>query len=125
MCRSGAGPCDSDAVPAKDDDATVSFPATATFARLGRVTASGLSLRLGLDIARVERLRTAVDLTVAALTGDGSITVRAHWHDDVFELIISNPDVVADNTGGSLTTQLTELVDQAVVSPTEITLVLQ
>lgn len=111
-------------MPAKDDDATVSFPATETFARLGRVTASGLSLRLGLDVARVERLRTAVDLAVAAMAGEGQITLHAHWHEDFIELTISNPDTTADNRGGSLTSQLTELVDQAVVTPTEITLVL-
>lgn len=122
---SGARSCDSEAVPAKDDDATVSFPATETFARLGRVTTSGLALRLGLDIARVERLRTAIDLAVAALAGDGRISVRAHWHEDFIELTVSNPDAIVDNTGGSLTVELNDLVDQAVVAPTEITLALQ
>ena len=112
-------------MPAKDDDATVSFPATDTFARLGRVTASGLTLRLGLDVGRVERLRTAVDIAVASLTGSGVITLHAHWHDDFIEMTITNPDVVADNNGGALTVQLSELVDQATVSPNEITLVLQ
>ena len=112
-------------MPAKDDDATVTFPATETFARLGRVTASGLTLRLGLDIARVEKLRTAIDLAVASLAGDGLITLHAHWHDDFIEITISNPDVIADNSAGSLTVSLTELVDHAVVSPSEISLVLQ
>lgn len=112
-------------MPAKDDDATVTFPATATFARLGRVTASGLTLRLGLEIARLEKLRTAVDMAVAALLGDGHITLQAHWHEDFIEIAISNPDATVDNSGGSLTVQLAELVDHAVVGPTEITLVLQ
>lgn len=105
-----------------EDDATVTFPATPTFARLGRVTASGLTLRLGLDIARVEKLRTAIDLAVAALEGEGEITLRSHWHDELIEFTISNPDVVADNAGGALTVQLVELVDHAVVDATEITL---
>ncbi len=109
-------------MPAKEDDATVTFPATSTFARLGRVTASGLTLRLGLDIARVERLRTAIDLAVAALQGEGEITMRAHWQDDFIDFTVSNPDAVADNTDGALTVQLTELVDHAVVAPTEITI---
>ena len=112
-------------MPAKDDDATVSFPATETFARLGRVTVSGLTIRLGLDIARVEKLRSAVDLAVDAMAGDGRITLRAHWHDDFIEITVSNPDVHAENAGGALTVQLSELVDQAVVTPSEITLVLQ
>lgn len=112
-------------MPAKDDDATVTFPATETFARLGRVTASGLTLRLGLDIARVEKLRTAIDLAVSAMLGTGHITLHAHWHEEFIELTISNPEAVADNAGGVLTVQLSELVDHAVVAPTEITLVLQ
>lgn len=117
--------CDSEAVPAQDDDATVTFPATETFARLGRVTASGLTLRLGLDIARLEKLRTAVDLAVASMLGDGQITLRARWHDDFIEISVSNPDTTAANDGGSLTVQLAELVDDASVAPHEITLVLQ
>ncbi len=112
-------------MPAKDDDATVTFPATETFARLGRVTASGLTLRLGLDVAKLEKLRTAVDLSIAAMLGDGQITLRAHWHEDFIEIAISNPDSAADNAGGTLTVQLSELVDHAVVAPQEITLVLQ
>jgi len=112
-------------VPAEDDDATVSFPATATFARLGRVTVSGLAIRLGLDIARVERLRSAVDLAVDAMAGDGQVTIHARWHEDFIEITVSNPEVNAENTGGALTLQLTELVDQALVAPSEITLVLQ
>lgn len=117
--------CDSCLVPAKDDDATVSFPATETFARLGRVTASGLTLRLGLDVVRLEKLRTAVDLAISAMLGDGHITLRAHWHEDFIEVAISNPDVTVDNTSGSLTVQLAELVDDASVAPNAITLVLQ
>ena len=112
-------------MPAKDDDATVSFPATEAFARLGRVTASGLTLRLGLDIVRLEKLRTAVDLAVTAMLGEGQITVRAHWHEDFIEISISNPDTTADNSGGSLTVQLAELVDDATVAPQQISLVLQ
>lgn len=119
------GTCDSETVPAKDDDATVSFPAHEAFARLGRVTASGLTLRLGLDIARLEKLRTAVDIAVTAMLGDGQITLRAHWHDDFIEISVSNPDAAADNSAGSLTVQLAELVDQASVAPQEITLILQ
>lgn len=112
-------------MPAKDDDATVTFPATETFARLGRVTASGLTLRLGLDIARLEKLRTAVDIAIAAMLGEGQITLHAHWHEDFIEITISNPDVTADNSAGTLTVQLSELVDHAAVAPREITLVLQ
>ena len=112
-------------MPAEDLDATVTFPATETIARLGRVTASGLTLRLGLDVARVERLRSAIDLAAAALAGPGHITLAAHWHDDFIELTLSNPDASVDNAGGTLTVELSELVDQAVVSPTEITLVLE
>jgi len=117
--------CDSEAVPSQDDDATVTFPATAAFARLGRVTASGLTLRLGLDIAKLEKLRTAVDLAVTAMLGDGHITLRARWHDDFIEIAVSNPDTTAANAGGALTVQLADLVDDASVAPHEITLVLQ
>lgn len=112
-------------MPAKDDDATVSFPATETFARLGRVATSGLALRIGLEVARLEKLRTAVDIAVDALLGHGTITLRAHWHDDFIEISISNADAAADNTDGALTVQLSDLVDHAVVTPKEITLVLQ
>lgn len=112
-------------MPAKDDESTVTFPATETFARLGRVTTSGLTLRLGLDVARLERLRTAVDTAVAALLGDGQITLRATWHDDHIEITISNPDTTADNADGTLTVELSQLVDHAVVAPHDITLVLQ
>lgn len=119
------GTCDSEAVPALDDDATVTFPATETFARLGRVTTSGLTLRLGLEVARIEQLRTAVDAAVNALLGAGVITLHASWHDDFIEITISNPDVTADNADGTLTVELSELVDHAVVAPHEITLVLQ
>lgn len=112
-------------MPAKDDDATVTFPATETFARLGRVTASGLTLRLGLDVARLEKLRTAVDIAVTSLLGEGDITLHAHWHDDFIEITVSNPNGSADNASGRLTLELSELVDHAVVAPTEISLVLQ
>ena len=112
-------------MPAKDDDATVSFPATETFARLGRITASGLALRLGVDVARLEKLRTAVDISIDALLGAGTITFHAHWHDDFIEISISNPDRTADNADGRLTVQLSELVDHAIVAPTEVTLILQ
>ncbi len=70
--------------------ARVSFPATETFARLGRVTASGIALRLGIEIGRVEQLRTAVNAAVAALEGEGTIELHADWNDDTFELEISN-----------------------------------
>ena len=53
------------------DQVKVSFPASPAFSRIGRVAVAGLALRLGVDIAEVEKLRLAVDQAVAPSSRTG------------------------------------------------------
>lgn len=106
-----------------EDQASVTFPATAEFARVGRVTASGLALRLGFDVGRVESLRLAVDDAVLALSVGGTITLDATWTEDHLEIHLGNPDAdIADVE--ALTGRLIELVPEVTVSPSSVSLVL-
>ncbi len=106
------------------DEIKVSFPASETFTRIGRVAVAGLALRLGVDIATVERLRAAVDTSVNALLGSGRISMQASWRPDLLSISLSNPD--ADiRANGELLDQLEALIDDAVVSPSAIVLQLR
>jgi hypothetical protein len=104
-----------------DDEVRVAFPATQDFTRIGRVTAVGLALRQGIDVATVERLRGAVDQAVSALTGPGRIEAAARWAPDRFEIALTNTDTDID-APDDLTERLAPLVDQVVVDGSRITL---
>ena len=99
----------------RDDEASVTFPATTEFARVGRVTASGLALRLGFEGGKGEHLRLAVDAAVNALLGQGTIALRAAWTDDHLELSLENPDADLSQQRERLVEQLGELVPQVSV----------
>lgn len=105
------------------DQLQVAFPATPTFTRIGRVAVVGLALRLGMDVATVELLRTAVDRAVSALQGPGRISAHASWTSDELEITLSNPDTeVADKDG--LIAELSELVGRTAVDGSSVTLTL-
>lgn len=98
----------------------VSFPASPTFSRIGRVTVAGLGLRLGVDVAHVERLRNAVDLAVDGLNGPGRIAIEANWQGETLEVRFANESVrVSDRA--ELETALKELLGWASVSDHSIT----
>lgn len=101
----------------------VAFPASPTFTRIGRVAVVGLALRLGHDVATVEKLRSAVDEAVQALQGGGRIGVRASWTAEQLTVTLNNPNVeVADPD--VLADRLSELVTRATAEPTLIQLIL-
>lgn len=105
------------------DDLRVAFPATPTFTRIGRVAVVGLALRLGIDVATVERLRGAVDAAVSALQGAGRITAEATWTPAELEIALTNPAVeIADPEG--LVDELRALIAGAAVDRSAVTLTL-
>ncbi|MGH1492589.1 MAG: hypothetical protein ACRBK7_24895 [Acidimicrobiales bacterium] len=106
-----------------NDQLQVAFPASPTFTRIGRVAVVGLALRLGIDVATVERLRSAVDTAVSALQGAGRISARASWSPAELQIILSNPDAsVADPV--ALSDQLTELIGDVSVDNHQVVLTL-
>lgn len=105
------------------DEVMVSFPASPAFSRIGRVAVAGLALRLGVDIADVEKLRAAVDQAVAALHGKGRISLSARWMPHQLLITINNPDHVLDEpTSREVTNTLSAMVDEVRVGPTAIDL---
>lgn len=101
----------------------VAFPASPAFTRIGRVAVVGLALRLGHDVATVEKLRAAVDEAVQALQGGGRIGVRATWTTAELIVTLDNPQVdVADPD--TLTDRLSDLVSRATTEPSTIQLIL-
>ena len=106
------------------DEIKVSFPASPTFTRIGRVAVAGLALRLGVDIATVEKLRSAVDTSVNALLGPGRISMQATWQPDVLSISLSNPEAKVA-TNGDLLEELKELIGHATVSESAIVLELK
>ena len=107
------------------DEVKVSFPASPAFTRIGRVTVAGLALRLGVDLADVEKLRLAVDQAVAALHGAGRINLNARWMPHQLSITIDNPDHVLDEpTSQAVTKSLASMVDEVLVGPTAISLLL-
>ena len=105
------------------DQVKVSFPASPAFSRIGRVAVAGLALRLGVDVADVEKLRQAVDQAVAALHGKGRINLNARWMPHQLMITIDNPDHVLDGpTSQAVSDSLAEIVDEVRVGPTAIDL---
>lgn len=103
------------------DELKVSFPATPTFTRIGRVSVAGLALRLGIEISMVEKLRLAVDSAVQALHGPGRITVEAHWNPGFLGVRLSNAEVtIADRS--ALAERLASMVGRAVVESDSVVL---
>jgi anti-sigma regulatory factor (Ser/Thr protein kinase) len=96
------------------DTMSVTFPATATFSRMGRVSIAGLALRLGVDVQRVENLRMAVDAAVQALEGPGYIEMEASWSPGHLRIDVDNEAIRFDPAGAeALLDRLLGLVDQA------------
>lgn len=107
------------------DEVKVSFPANATFSRIGRVAVAGLALRLGIDIPNVERLRLAVDRAVLALHGAGRISLEARWEPNQLTISIDNPDhVIGDETSAEVAADLAEMVDEVHVGSSSIDITL-
>lgn len=106
-----------------NDQLQVAFPASPTFTRIGRVAVVGLALRLGIDVSTVEQLRTAVDTAVSALQGEGRISAHASWNPKELNITLSNPAVVVEDQSG-LSEMLSDLVGEASVEPTQVTLIL-
>ncbi|MFV0523359.1 MAG: hypothetical protein ACK5RL_02555 [Acidimicrobiales bacterium] len=107
------------------DQVTVSFPATPTFSRIGRVTVAGLAIRLGVDIADVERLRVAVDHAVTALHGPGRIHLEARWAPHRLTVRVDNPDHrLGPNEVSRVAEALASMVDDVNVGPSSIDLAL-
>lgn len=106
------------------DEIKVSFPASPTFTRIGRVAVAGLALRLGVDIATVEKLRSAVDTSVNALLGPGRIIMSATWRPTLLSISLSNPDTRI-GTNGELVEELKALIGNAIVSESAIVLELK
>ena len=107
-----------------EDELKVSFPASPVFTRIGRVAVAGLALRLGVDIATVERLRSAVDASVGALLGSGRIDMLASWRPDRLRINLSNPEARV-NGHSDLADELANLIGKATVEDTAITLELR
>lgn len=107
------------------DEVTVSFPASPDFSRIGRVAVAGLALRLGVDIADVEKLRLAVDRSVEALHGEGRIHLHAEWEPHQLTITIDNPDETLDEIETSdVTAVLADMVDEVKVGADGINLTL-
>ncbi len=123
-CHREVDACDSDRVnDGTQDQVMVSFPASPAFSRIGRVAVAGLALRLGVDIADVEKLRLAVDQAVSALHGKGRINLNARWMPHQLMITIDNPDHVLDErTSVEVSSTLAGMVDEVRVGPTAIDL---
>ncbi|MEM9892421.1 MAG: hypothetical protein AAF962_16275 [Actinomycetota bacterium] len=107
------------------DRVSVSFPASPDFSRIGRVAVAGLALRLGVDIADVEKLRLAVDESVAALRGPGRIRLDAQWEPDQLSITVGNPDApLGPAAQDEVTEVLSPMVDEVTVDTTGISMVL-
>ncbi len=70
----------------------VSAPASAQFADIPRTATSGIALRIGFEVAAIERLRALVDLGTEALGGKGDLEVMLDWTDDVLAVTLNNPN---------------------------------
>lgn len=103
------------------DELKVSFPASPTFTRIGRVAIAGLALRLGIEISMVEKLRLAVDAAVNALHGPGRVTVEADWHPGVLIIRLSNAEATVIDRS-ALAEQLASMVGRAVVESDSVVL---
>ncbi|MCP4228375.1 MAG: hypothetical protein GY773_33915 [Actinomycetia bacterium] len=107
------------------DEVSVSFHASPDFSRIGRVAVAGLAMRLGVDIADVEKLRLAVDHSVEALHGRGRISLHARWEPSQLVIVIDNPDEEIDEAASvDVSAALATMVDEVEVSQSEIHLTL-
>lgn len=79
-------------VQRSSDEMRVTFPASSGFSAVARVTATGLALRLGYEVAQVEALRLGVEQAASAFSTAGSITLTARWDDEGLEFELANPD---------------------------------
>ena len=105
------------------DQVTVSFPAGPAFSQVGRVAVAGLALRLGIDLAIVERLRLAVDRSIQALSGDGRVRLDAQWEPHRIVITLSNPDGPMDPTErATLHDELAAMVSSVTVDATSVEL---
>ncbi|MGI9615063.1 MAG: ATP-binding protein [Acidimicrobiales bacterium] len=108
-----------------EDQVRVSFPASPVFSRVGRVAVAGLALRLGIEIADVEKLRLAVDEAVAALHGKGRITLSLRWQPEQLTVTVDNPDEHLDSAAGEeITETMASMVDHIRVGESTIDLTL-
>ena len=108
-----------------EDEVRVSFPASPVFNRVGRVAVAGLALRLGVDIADVEKLRLAVDEAVAALVGNGRITLSLSWQPNELRIRVDNPERHLDDGAASgIADAMASMVDRVHVGPSAIDMTL-
>ncbi len=106
-----------------EDQVKVSFPASPVFSRVGRVAVAGLALRLGIEIAEVEKLRLAVDQAVAALHGKGRISLTLRWEPHQLTVTVDNPDHDLDDAASrDVAATLADMVDDVHVGPHAIDL---
>lgn len=104
-----------------EDRLQVSFPASETFTRIGRVAIAGLALRLGLDISVVESLRLAVDTAVTSLHGSGRVRVQATWESEELRVVLVNDEAQIANQG-ELADELGTMVNKVSVEESRVTL---
>lgn len=108
-----------------EDQVRVSFPATPVFGRVGRVAVAGLAMRLGIEIADVEKLRLAVDEAVSALHGRGRITLSLRWEPEQLTVSVGNPDEHLDTAETqAITEAMATMVDDIRVGENTIDLTL-
>ncbi|MEM7338031.1 MAG: hypothetical protein AAF467_05240 [Actinomycetota bacterium] len=105
------------------DQVSVTFPASPEFSRIGRVAIAGVALRLGVEIAVVERLRAAVDNAVDAMAGAGRIHLDARWEPDRLLITVDNPDRgLTDDDADAIRTTLASLADDVRVDHAGVSL---
>lgn len=103
------------------DQLKVSFPASPTFTRIGRVAVAGLALRLGIEVGVVEKLRLAVDRAVDALHGPGRIHIEAQWAASHLTVLLNNPEVTVAEPE-ELADELSAMVGQAAIDGGRVTI---
>lgn len=107
------------------DSLRLTFPADASFGRLGRVAVAGLALRLGVDVQRVENLRLAVDRAVSHLLGDGDIVIETSWNPGRLDITCTNAQVdLTDEQYAAAAGELSDLVSDVNRCPHGISLIL-
>ncbi len=100
------------------DSIRLAFPASPEFARIARVALAGLAFRLGVEVAVVERLRTAADICVNLLEGDGRIVVEARWEPGSLDVALSRIGFRLDDEAfATAFGELAELVDRVEALP--------
>ncbi len=100
------------------DSIRLAFPASPEFARIARVALAGLALRLGVEVAVVERLRLAADICVKLLEGDGRIVVEARWDPGNLDVDLTRTGFQLDeNAFATAFGELAALVDRIEALP--------